>query len=79
MHRLRVVRDHNWKGDMGYRWTCSDPEAVKAHPSGKPHTGFSHQHTFTGSWRRDPPSALSRAMDGARKHLIRYHLEERSS
>jgi hypothetical protein len=78
--RLRVVRSRNWKGDRGYRWRCNDPQAVKAHPSSRPIEGFSADLTSTASWRRGSyPSALSRAMDGARKHLIRYHQKERSS
>ena len=77
MRRLKVVRSENWKHSPGYRWRCADPEAVKAHPSGKPIEGFSADTTFTGWWRMDTyPTSLSRAMDGARKHLIRYHREE---
>ena len=75
--RLRVVRSSNWKGEPGYRWVCADPAAIGAHPSGKRIEGFTRDVTFTALWRRGryPPS-LSRAMDGARKHLIRYHRED---
>jgi hypothetical protein len=75
MHRLKVVPHRNWKGQPGYAWTC---EATAAHPNGKPISGFSREETFTGRWQKHYPSARSRAMDGARKHLMRYHhLEDR--
>jgi hypothetical protein len=73
--RLRVARHRNWKGQPGYAWVCADPAAVKAHPGQKPISGFSRDETFTGRWQRNYPTSLSRAMDGARKHLIRYHRE----
>lgn len=75
MPRLTVRRHRNWKGQPGYRWQC---RATAEHPSGRPIDGFSRDDTFTGSWLRDYPSSLSRAMDGARKHLIRYHRKDRS-
>ncbi len=74
MIRLKVVRHRNWKGQPGYRWECL---AAAAHPSGRPISGFSREETFTGTFEKNYPSAQSRAIDGARRHLMRYHLEDR--
>lgn len=80
MPRLVVRRHRNWKGEPGYRWVCDDPEAIREHPSGGVIKGFSNECGWTirlkANSRSPIPPALSRAMDGARKHLMRYHRED---
>lgn len=75
--RLKVVRSVNWKRETGWRWTCL---GLAGHPSGGVISGFTADDGWTVRLRaksRNPlPPAQSRAMDGARRHLIRYHLED---
>jgi hypothetical protein len=81
MFRLKVVRSHNWKRNPGWRWTCDDQEAIKAHPSGRMISGFSADDGFTVRLRAGGssplPPAQARAMDGARRHLFKFHREDR--
>jgi hypothetical protein len=72
--RLRVVPSTNWKRERGWRWTC---RAVGAHPGGGVISGFTNEDGWTVRLRArgsNPlPPAQARAMDGARRHLIKYH------
>ena len=70
--RLTVRRARNWKGEPGWRWCCT---VTASHPSGRPIAGFTADHTWTSSWRRGQRDAQALAMDGARRHLHRYHRE----
>jgi hypothetical protein len=76
-HRLRVVRSRNWNRRPGWRWVC---KATEAHPLGRVIEGFTADSTFTSRQRASSaspmPSSQSRAMDGARRHLIKYHLDK---
>lgn len=72
--QLKVVPSTNWKGQRGYRWTCT---AVDGHPGNMVISGFSKEDGWTVRLRArgsNPlPPAMARAMDGARRHLIKYH------
>lgn len=61
--RLAVRPGRNWRGQPGWEWVCPPcPEHRRRI------RGFSHRDTWT-----DQPPAQGRAMDGARRHLHRYH------
>lgn len=62
--RLAVRPGHNWCGQPGWEWTC--PPCPQ---HDQPIRGFTHEETWTSL-----PPAQARAMDGARRHLRRYHL-----
>jgi hypothetical protein len=69
--RLKVVRWRNWKGELGWYWRCDEHDRL-IH-------GFTADSTWTSRhWRPNgaQPPAQSRAMDGARRHLYRYHRED---
>lgn len=63
--RLKVRPARDWFGRPGWEWVCPP---CPGHPV-RQHRGFHHQDTFT---RFELP-AQARAMDGARRHLWRYH------
>jgi hypothetical protein len=72
--RLVVRRARNWKRDPGWAWSC--PPCPQHERTVR---GFTADSTFTSRQRArsstPTPPAQSRAMDGARRHLHRYHRE----
>lgn len=72
--RLTIRRAWNWKRDPGWRWECPPcPQHARTIQ------GFTADTTWSSrAWRRERTPAIAHglAMDGARRHLHKFHRKD---